>query len=211
LKSALPILYSFRRCPYAIRARLAITYSGIPVEIREVQLKQKPEHMLAISPKGTVPVLQLSDGNVIDESLDIMHWALAQNDPEDWLDIDEDGEKLIRWNDDDFKNYLDRYKYADRFPEFPPNYYREEGEKFIAELERNLNQNRFISGSRFSIADAAILPFVRQFAAVESIWFVSSAYRQVNCWLTELLNTDLFVSVMAKNPASKTKNEPCKK
>jgi glutathione S-transferase len=206
LKSALPILYSFRRCPYAIRARLAITYSGIPVEIREVQLKQKPEHMLAISPKGTVPVLQLPDGKVIDESLDIMHWALAQNDPEDWLDIDEDGGKLIRWNDDDFKYYLDRYKYADRFPEFPAVYYRKEGEKFIAVLESKLNQNRFLGGSRFSLADAAILPFVRQFAAVDSIWFVSSSYRQVNCWLTELLTTDFFLSVMAKNPASKTKN-----
>ena len=154
--------------------------------------------MLAISPKGTVPVLQLPDGKVIDESLDIMGWALAQNDPEQWMDTDEASIKLIQWNDGEFKYYLDRYKYADRYPEFPKNYYRKEGEKFIAELERKLNQNRFISGSRFSIADAAILPFVRQFAAVDSIWFVSSAYRQVNCWLTELLTTDLFVSVMAK-------------
>jgi glutathione S-transferase len=202
LKSALPILYSFRRCPYAIRARLAITYSGIPVEIREVQLKQKPEHMLAISPKGTVPVLQLPDGKVIDESLDIMHWALAQNDPENWLDIGEDEEKLIRWSDGEFKYFLDRYKYADRYPEFPASYYRKEGEKFLAELESNLNQNRYLSGSRFSLADAAILPFVRQFAAVDSNWFVSSAYRQVNCWLTEILTTDLFISVMAKTQPS---------
>ena len=99
-----PILYGFRRCPYVIRARLAIAYAGIPVEIREVQLKHKPEQMLAISPKGTVPVLQLPDGKVIEESLDIMHWTLAQHDSEQWLDTgEEDSERLIQWNDGDFK------------------------------------------------------------------------------------------------------------
>lgn len=198
MTNALPILYSFRRCPYAIRARLAITYVGIPVEIREVQLKQKPEHMLAISPKGTVPVLQLPDGNVIDESLDIMRWALAQNDPERWLNTDEDAEKLIQWNDGEFKYYLDRYKYADRYPEYPESYYRSEGEKFLAELENKLNQNRYLVGSHFSIADAAIFPFIRQFAGVDSQLFNALGYLHLNSWLNRLLASDLFALVMAK-------------
>jgi glutathione S-transferase len=194
----LTILYSFRRCPYAIRARLAIAYAGIPVEIREVQLKQKPEQMLAISPKGTVPVLQLPDGKVIDESLDIMHWALAQNDPENWLDTDEDSERLIQWNDGDFKYYLDRYKYADRYPEFPESYYRNQGEKFLEELESKLSQTTYLSGSLFSIADAAIFPFIRQFAAVDNQWFISSNYQYLNKWLNNLLASDLFATVMVK-------------
>ncbi len=200
MKKTLPILYSFRRCPYAIRARLAIAYAGIPVEIREVQLRHKPGQMLAISAKGTVPVLQLPDGNVIDESLDIMHWALAQHDPEHWLDAGEDSEKLIQWNDGDFKYYLDRYKYADRYPEFPVSYYRIQGEKFLAELESKLSQNPFLGGSHFSIADAAIFPFIRQCAAVDNQWFVCSGYQHLNNWLDKLLVSDLFLSVMVKYP-----------
>jgi glutathione S-transferase len=200
MTNSLPILYSFRRCPYAIRARLAIAYAQIPVEIREVQLKHKPEHMLAISPKGTVPVLQLLDGKVIDESLDIMSWALAQNDPEHWLDTDEDAERLIQWNDGGFKYYLDRYKYADRYPEFPESYYRSQGEKFLAELESKLSQNLYLGGSHFSIVDAALFPFIRQFAAVDNQWFVFSDYQCLNKWLNSLLASDLFASVMVKYP-----------
>lgn len=203
--SPLPILYSFRRCPYAIRARLAITYAEIPVEIREVQLKQKPEQMLAISPKGTVPVLQLPDGKVIDESLDIMRWALAQNDPVKWLATGEDTERIIQWNDGDFKYYLDRYKYADRYPELPGSYYRSECEKFLEELESKLSQAKYLTGSYFSIADAAIFPFIRQFAAVDGLWFDSSEYRHLNEWLNRLLSSDLFKSVMVKYPAWKIK------
>jgi glutathione S-transferase len=202
--ASLPILYSFRRCPYAIRARLAIAYAGIPVEIREVQLKHKPEQMLAISPKGTVPILQLPDGKVIDESLDIMHWALAQNDPDNWLDAGEDAERLIQWNDGDFKYYLDRYKYADRYPEFPPSYYRSQGETFLAELEAKLSQSLYLAGNHFSLLDAALLPFIRQFAAVDS-WFHSSEYQQLNEWLNQLLSSDLFLSVMVKYPTWKIK------
>lgn len=196
----LPILYSFRRCPYAIRARLAIAYAGIPVEIREVQLKQKPEQMLALSPKGTVPILQLPDGKVIDESLDIMRWALAQNDPDDWLDVGEDSEKLIQWSDGDFKVYLDRYKYADRYPEFSESYYRSQGEKFLVALESKLSQAQYLGGNHFSLLDAAISPFIRQFAAVDGHWFQSSDYRQLKNWLNGILVADLFVSVMGKRP-----------
>jgi glutathione S-transferase len=204
--TSLPILYSFRRCPYAIRARLAITYAGIPVEIREVQLKQKPEQMVAISPKGTVPVLQLPGGKVIDESLDIMHWALAQNDPDNWLNAGEGAERLIQWNDGEFKYFLDRYKYADRYPEFPESYYRSQGEIFLAELERKLSQDPYLGGSRFSIVDAAIFPFIRQFAAVDGLWLDSSEYQHLNEWLNRLLSSDLFISVMVKYSAWKIKN-----
>lgn len=195
-----PILYSFRRCPYAIRARLAIAYAGIPVEIREVHLKHKPDQMLALSPKGTVPVLHLPDGTVIDESLDIMRWALAQDDPDHWLDAGEDSERLIQWNDGEFKYYLDRYKYADRYPEFPAGYYRSKGELFLAELESKLGENRHLNGDNFSLLDAAIFPFIRQFAAVDSAWFQMSSFANLNRWLNDLVTADLFADVMHKYP-----------
>jgi glutathione S-transferase len=198
--TSLPILYSFRRCPYAIRARLAIAYAEIPIEIREVHLKHKPEQMLAISPKGTVPVLQLPDGKVIDESLDIMDWALAQHDPEHWLDTGEDTERLIQWNDGDFKYYLDRYKYADRYPEFPESYYRNQAEVFLVELENKLSQNAYLGGSHFSRVDAAIFPFIRQFATVDNLWFQALGFRQLIIWLDALLASELFLTVMSKHP-----------
>ena len=156
--------------------------------------------MLAISPKGTVPVLQLPDGTVIDESLDIMRWALAQHDPENWLDTGADSEKLIQWNDGDFKYYLDRYKYADRYPEFPASYYRNRGEMFLAALESRLSQNPYLGGGHFSIADAAIFPFIRQFAAVDNQWFVSTDYLYLKKWLNALLASDLFGIAMVKYP-----------
>ena len=161
--------------------------------------------MLAISPKGTVPVLQLPDSTVIDESLDIMRWALAQNDPEHWLDAVGDAERLIQWNDGDFKYYLDRYKYADRYPEFPASYYRSQGELFLAALESKLSQNPHLGGRHFSMADAAIFPFIRQFAAVDSQWFVSSGYPYLIHWLDGLVLSDLFLSVMVKYPTWNTR------
>jgi glutathione S-transferase len=200
MNNQLPILYSFRRCPYAIRARLAIAYAGIAVETREVQIKNKPEQMLALSPKGTVPVLQVPDGKVIDESMDIMRWALAQNDPDNWLDVGEEAERLIQWNDGDFKYYLDRYKYADRYPEFQPSYYRSQCEIFLAKLESKLSQHPYLSGNYLGVLDAAIFPFIRQFAAVDSQWFQASEYRQLNKWLNFWLTSGLFVSVMSKHP-----------
>nr|WP_087148141.1 glutathione S-transferase [Crenothrix polyspora] len=196
----LPVLYSFRRCPYAMRVRLAIAYAGIAVEIREIQLKQKPMQMLALSPKGTVPVLQLPDGTVFEESLDIMRWALAQNDPDNWLAFDTESENLIQWNDGDFKYYLDRYKYADRYPEFSERYYRHQAEIFLVELEGRLIHNPYLGGSRCCLLDVAIFPFIRQFAAVDSAWFAASDYQHLNNWLNGFLASDLFVSVMAKHP-----------
>lgn len=195
---AYPVLYSFRRCPYAMRARLAIACAQISVELREVELRNKPDAMLLASPKGTVPVLRLENGDVIDESLDIMFWALQQHDPEHWLANDglAQARQLIKWNDGEFKYYLDRYKYADRYPALSELEYRQQGELFLVELERQLNQHPYLCGDHFALADAAILPFIRQFAAIDSAWFGVSAYPALRQWLHQFLASRLFDKVM---------------
>ena len=191
-----PRLYSFRRCPYAIRSRLAIAVAGIDVDKIDIELKHKPPEMLAISPKGTVPVLQLPDGRVLDESLDIMLWALSIHDPQQWLQGRCDA--LISRNDGQFKYFLDRYKYADRYPEFSLDYYREKAEEFVAELNQLLNKHKFLIDDQPRLADMAIVPFVRQFALVDKNWFYTSQYSAVIRWLDVLLASDLFLSVMKK-------------
>ena len=201
-----PILYSFRRCPYAIRARLAIKASGINVQLREVILKAKPAEMLTISPKGTVPVLQLSDGRVIDESIDIMYWALAQHDIDAWLDAEclQDIKTLVKQNDNEFKYYLDRYKYADRYPQHSPLYYRQQAEAVLQHLECRLGLQRYLLRDNICFADIAIFPFVRQFAHVDKTWFYGSKYKNLQRWLDALLESDLFLSVMKKQQVWKT-------
>ncbi|NOR72199.1 MAG: glutathione S-transferase [Methylomarinum sp.] len=208
-KSNSPILYSFRRCPYAMRARLAIANSAIPVELREVVLRNKPQQLLDISAKGTVPVLLLLDGTVIDESLGIMHWVLAQNDPDNWLanDLTEDIKQLIQGNDEEFKYYLDRYKYADRYPEQPETYYREQAEQFLLDLESRLSQHNFLCSDAVSLADIAIFPFIRQFANVNSDWFQASPYTYLKQWLQLHIESALFISIMDKYPAWEAENE----
>jgi len=198
-----PILYSFRRCPYAMRARLAIIQSHTTVELREVVLKNKPQQLLDISPKATVPVLHLSDGSVIDESLDIMKWALGNNDPDNWLDqsIIKDINQLIFINDGEFKYYLDRYKYADRFPEQPERYYRQKAELFLANLEQRLSSQSFLCAEQCTLADSAIFPFIRQFANVDLSWFQASKYKYLNHWLNNHIESSLFLSIMKKYPA----------
>ncbi|WP_340123495.1 glutathione S-transferase [Methylobacter svalbardensis] len=195
-----PIFYSFRRCPYAMRARLAIAITGVVVELREIELRDKPGAMLTVSPKGTVPVLQLENGEVIDESLDIMFWALRQNDAEHWLNSAwlQNAVQLIRRNDEEFKYHLDRYKYADRYPAYSELYYRQQGELFLTDLERRLNQSQFLCSDYFALADATILPFIRQFAAVDSEWFESSPYPAVKQWLNSFLTSKLFGVAMTK-------------
>lgn len=192
------LLYSFRRCPYAMRARLALRYSGVPVEIIEVSLKAKPAQMLALSPKGTVPVLSL-DGRVIEESLEIMQWALAQHDPDDWLlHGDPAVLALIAENDQVFKHHLNRYKYAERYPEQPMEHYRAEGEVFLQKLEDLLAEREYLLAERMSLADAAVVPFVRQFAHVDREWFAGAPYRRLQAWLQRILESPLFMAVMAK-------------
>ncbi len=209
MNSSHPILYSFRRCPYAMRARLAIANSTISVELREVVLRNKPQQLLDISAKGTVPVLLLPDGTVIDESLDIMYWALAQNDPDNWLanDLTEDIKQLIQDNDGEFKYYLDRYKYADRYPEQHETYYREQAEQFLIGLENRLSQHRFLCSDNISLADMAIFPFIRQFANVNTDWFQSSGYNHLKLWLKQHIESELFISIMDKYPAWQADNE----
>jgi glutathione S-transferase len=195
-----PVLYSFRRCPYAMRARLAIAKAQVRVKLREIELRNKPESLLLASPKGTVPVLQLGDSKVIDESLDIMFWALQHHDPEHWLETHwlNQAEQLIHWNDGEFKYYLDGYKYADRYPERSGLEYREQGELFLTELERRLSLHLYLCGDHFSLADAAILPFIRQFAAVDTTWFETSPYPSLKQWLSQFQSSRLFETVMTK-------------
>jgi len=191
-------LYSFRRCPYAMRARMALRYSGVPVNIVEVSLKAKPAEMLAISPKGTVPVLD-ANGRVIDESLEIMHWALAQHDPQGWLlGGDPRIAELIEANDQVFKVQLNRYKYAERYPEQPMQVYRAEGALFLQRLDEALTQRDYLLADHLSLADVALLPFVRQFAHVDREWFAQTPYVRLQAWLQRLLESELFTAIMKK-------------
>lgn len=200
--SSLPCLYSFRRCPYAMRARLGLLFANIEVELREIILKNKPPEMLAISPKGTVPVLQLPDGTVIEESREIMRWALGHNDPQGLLDkkVLEQAGALIDKNDNEFKYWLDRYKYADRYPERTQAEYREQGEMFLQALESLLTKNTYLLAERVSIADIGIMPFVRQFAHVDRETFYSLPYPNLQRWLQYWLEHPLFVQAMTKYP-----------
>ncbi|KWV87777.1 MULTISPECIES: glutathione S-transferase [Pseudomonas] len=192
------LLYSFRRCPYAMRARLTLRYSGVPVRIIEVSLKAKPAEMLALSPKGTVPVLSV-EGRVIEESLEIMQWALAQHDPDDWLlQGDPAVLALIDENDQVFKHHLNRYKYAERYPEQPMEHYRAEGEGFLQKLEGLLAEREYLLAEHLSLADVALAPFVRQFAHVDREWFAGTPYQRLQIWLQRFLESPLFTAVMAK-------------
>lgn len=200
--SSLPCLYSFRRCPYAMRARLGLLFANTEVELREIILKNKPPEMLAISPKGTVPVLQLPDGTVIEESRKIIRWALGHNDPQGLLDkkVLEQAGVLIDKNDNEFKHWLDRYKYADRYPERTQAEYKEQGEMFLQALESLLTKNTYLLAERVSIADIGIMPFVRQFAHVDRETFYSLPYPNLQRWLQYWLEHPLFVQAMIKYP-----------
>ena len=196
------ILYSFRRCPWAMRARLALRYAGCAVQVCEVAMKNKPAELLALSPKGTVPVLATADG-VLEESLDIMRWALAQNDPQDWrLQADpaaaQHAEALIARNDSVFKTQVNLYKYAERYPEHSREHYRQQAEPWLAELEGLLEGRPYLLAGHPSLADAALLPLMRQFAGVEPQWFAEAAYPRVRSWLQGWVASELFKAVMAK-------------
>jgi glutathione S-transferase len=208
---ALPVLYTFRRCPYAIRARMALRYAGIAVEQREVALRDKPAALLAISPKATVPVLQLGDGTVMQESLDIMAWALERADPEGWLDAG-DADQAMQWiqlNDEAFKPLLDRYKYADRYPELSRSEHRERALKgFVDPLDCKLREDDYLLGARISWADVAIFPFVRQFAMVDKDWFDTAPLHGIQAWLAGWLSSALFASVMVKPPSAAQHEQP---
>ena len=200
MTSSYPCLYSFRRCPYAMRARLGILFAELQVELREITLKNKPPQMLAISPKGTVPVLQLLDGTVIEESREIMIWALAQQDPQGLLHDAalHEANALIDKNDNEFKHWLDRYKYADRHLEMTQTEYRQKGEVFLQLLEELLTKNPYLLGKGITLADIGIMPFVRQFAHVNRDVFYNLPYPNLQRWLQDWLQHPLFLQAMTK-------------
>jgi glutathione S-transferase len=207
-----PIFYSFRRCPYAMRARLAIQYSDITVELREIVLRNKPIEMLIASPKGTVPVLVLSNQQIIEQSRDIMQWALMQNDPLDFLCLKNPAlqiqiNQFIDHNDQVFKLHLDQYKYADRYPEHGKEYYRVQGELFLQRLEQCLEQTSFLLLNQISLADLAIFPFVRQFTSVDPKWFDSAPYPKLKQWLYFFCSSAEFAHCMQKFPAWQAGND----
>ena len=192
----LPILYSFRRCPYAMRARLALRVSQTDCELREVKLAAKPEAMLAASPKGTVPVLVLPDGRVIDESLDIMRWSLSRHDPESWLERDDPA--MIATNDGAFKHHLDRYKYPERHGS-DAGQHRAAGLAILGQLDECLREQANLLGGQRGLADMAIMPFVRQFAETDRAWFDAQPLPRLQAWLQGHLASPLFAAAMVRH------------
>lgn len=213
LNTIRPILYSFRRCPYAMRARMGLKIAGIACELREVKLASKPQELIEASQKGTVPVLVLPDSSVIDESLDIMRWALGQNDPEGWMEsVSED---LIARNDGPFKHHLDRYKYPTRYPDETGGdegafrlRHRADGLDLLAELDARLSERGQLCGTERGMADIALFPFIRQFANTDRAWFDAQQLPHLQRWLQGHLGSQLFASIMEKYAVWKTGDDP---
>jgi glutathione S-transferase len=203
--SHLPILYSLQHCPYAMRARLGILLAQQSVLIRAVVTKNKPAEMLAVSPKGTVPILIIDHVTIIDESIEIMLWALKLNDPQDLLQVEDSSKldamlELIRRNDKEFKPNLEVYKLAKRFHKESEVADRQSCEDFVAALERKLESGHYLMGDHASLADYALLPFVRQFARVDRKWYLQSPYPRLRDWLNRHLQMPLYTKAMAKYP-----------
>ncbi|MEM6705116.1 MAG: glutathione S-transferase N-terminal domain-containing protein [Acidobacteriota bacterium] len=197
--SRTPILYTFRRCPYAIRARMAIDAAGVTVEAREVLLRDKPQVLLEASPKGTVPVLVLLDGSILEESLDVMQWALETRDPEDWL---RDGAEAVHWLERverEFKPRLDGYKYGHRGPAGEEERCRSEGAEWLRSLEGRLAQGHVLGAQR-TLADVGTFPFVRQFVHHDRVFFANLELARVSAWLEDFLAGERFARVMTKHP-----------
>ena len=201
----LPLLYSYRRCPYAMRARLAMLQANRRFQTFEIVMRDKPAALLALSPKGTVPVLHLPDGGVLEESLDIMRWACEHRDPEGWWSRAQTDENLglLRTNDGDFKRLLDRYKYPDRYPEdgrLREDVRAQAVAALLTPLEIRLLAERYLGGATPCATDLAIFPFVRQFAAVEPDWFAAQPLPALQAWLADWLGSRLFEVCMTKQP-----------
>ena len=211
--SALPILYSFRRCPYAMRARMALWVSGTQVELREVKLADKPDALREASPKATVPVLVMPDGEVLEESLDIMRRGLGRNDPEGWLASENTA--LLQLFDGPFKHHLDRYKYPNRYEDEAPDRFghgkvdhRGEALAILSDLDLLLSRQRQIGGERRGFTDIALFPFIRQYANTDRDWFNAQPIPHVQEWLEAHLASDLFRSIMAKYAVWQPGDEP---
>lgn len=202
----MPLLYTFRRCPYAMRARMALLQAGRHFEVVEVSLRDKPARLLALSPKATVPVLQLPDGRVIEESWDIMRWALAASDAQGWWARAQSPANLdlLQRNDGDFKRHLDRWKYPQRYAgeALTPDAHRDRAvEALLRPLETRLRSAPCLGGATPCATDLAVLPFVRQFAAVDPAWFATLDLPSVQSWLNGWLVSPLFTACMHKLPA----------
>jgi glutathione S-transferase len=195
------ILYSYRRCPYAMRARMALKYSGIDVEHREIELRSKPQSMLLASPKGTVPVLCIGD-RVLDQSVDIMRWAIDQSDPAGWGNVDDAmAQAWIQKNDGPFKVLLDQYKYPNRFPELDQAAVLKEAlQIMLLPMEQSLQATQYLMGDQMTWVDVAIFPFIRQFSMVDIKKFDDLPIPAVKKWLVQHLDSNLFHSVMHKYP-----------
>ena len=196
-----PILYSFKRCPYAMRARMALLLAKIKCEIREIRLSNKPEHMLEISPKGTVPILILED-KVIDESYDIVNWIIEESNifndnlVSEQIDLTE---SLIRKFDDEFKHHLDRYKYATRYENTNSEFHRAECLKILIDLEAITSKGKWIFGENLNKLDISILPFIRQFRIANPGWFDSlEEISKIKKILNNYLNSEEFKKIMFK-------------
>jgi glutathione S-transferase len=213
----LPVLYSLRNCPYAMRARLAIYKSKQTVELRDVVLKHKPPEMIAASSKATVPILVLATAQVIDESLEVMLWALGESDPDNLLRIENSKQsvslnetkpsietkdilKLIDLFDSEFIPCLDAYKCAKRYHESNLKECRHACEVYIQKLEHRLSLHKYLIDDNESMADIALLPFIRKFAKVERQWYRQSSYPNIRHWLNQYLQSALFNKVMAQHP-----------
>lgn len=209
------ILYSFRRCPYAMRARYMIATLNVSLQLREVVLKAKPEELLSLGGRSTVPQLIVDDQRY-PESLDIMFWALRSSEESEvaellWpSDVKSQANIMawVRYNDECFKPWLDRYKYADRYPEHPESYYREKGERFLKRLDNRLSKQKYLRGDEMTLADIAIFPFIRQFAGVDRQWFDQSEYQSLKSWLMNFVDGERFQKVMTKYPAWQSNQQP---
>ncbi len=200
-----PILYGFRRCPYVIRTRMTLAYSGISYILREIELKNRPKAMLDITSKGTVPVIQFPDGRVIDNSIGIVYYALGVNDPDGWNDFQpqeqEKARQLIIRYDTEFVPLLNKYKYFERHPEQTQEAYRENIETvFLTDMNTVLGTQGYLMSDRISVADVAIFPLMRQFAHADKEWFFASSYTHIIRWLESFLENPVFIQVMKKHP-----------
>ena len=197
----MPILYTYRRCPYAMRARMALQYAGVQLEYREIELRNKPQSMLRLSPKGTVPVLDV-DGLVLDQSLDIMRWALQVSDPDGWNILNENiAQTWIEKNDELFKSLLDQYKYPNRYPNInQATVLAEAIELMLKPMELALESSQYLLGNKMTWVDVAIFPFIRQFSMVDQKKFEELPFPQIKKWLNEQIQSQLFISVMDKHP-----------
>ena len=202
-----PLLYSYRRCPYAMRARMALLLAGVDFNVFEIVLRDKPPALLALSPKGTVPVLQLPDGRVLEQSWDIMRWALEGRDEEGcWSRaMSAENMDLLSRNDGEFKRHLDGYKYPDRYPgEAREDHRRQAVETLLVPLAQRLQSALYLGGDTSCATDLAIFPFVRQFAAVEPAWFAGQDWPALQRWLAVWLGSGLFEACMVKRTSART-------